>query len=52
MGKQAYVAKGSETLEGHLGTPLLHLVFQEKYIESIFELQHSLLTKRYDNKCV
>ena len=33
MGKQAFEAKGSEALEGRLGTPLLHLVFQKKGIE-------------------
>ena len=52
MGKQAYGAEGRETLEGRLRTPLLHLVLQEKCIEPILELQHSLLTKRRDNKCV
>ena len=29
MGKQAYGAEGSKTLEGRLRTPLLHLVFRK-----------------------
>ena len=52
MGKLVYGAEGSEALEGRLGTPLLHLVFLEKRIGQVLELQHSLPIKRCDNKCV
>ena len=52
MGKQAYGAVGIKALEARFGTPLLHFVFQEKRIEPVLELQHSLPIKRCDNKCV
>ena len=52
MGKQAYGAEGSETLEARLRTPLLHLKFQEECIDPIFEFQHPVPIKGRDNKCV
>ena len=52
MGKKANRANRSEMLKGRLRAPLLNLEFQEKCIEPIFELQHSILIKRSDNKCV
>ena len=52
MRKKANGANRSEMLLDRFRTPLLHFEFQEKGIEPIFELQHSVPIKRRDNECV
>ena len=51
MRKKANRTNRTETLEGRFRAPLLNLEFQEKCIEPIFELQHSIPIKRSDHKC-